>query len=518
MLKHIAMGVLSVVFIMVSGLAQADRIASMSAWRVHPGQDITLHGQFTVDNFRSRQYRIIVKKVATPRSQGCLCGASLNAFRVSLNSAMIRIPKTWHGHPVYPGEYVLTIRDVIHNVTVFTGSPGGAGALIISPASGISKGSTVRRLQQQRFGNITHAVNRKQFARKVLGAGLASGTPQLKLMFDHVQDEQGHRLESVSSGDRVAVYFTVQNLGTAPATIYIRDLRGNRSLNRTIGPGQRGPNRLQMIVRKSEELRRSWSWTPSFTLYDGNSHSRYFNQPFRDSFRQDNTVQISGIKYNQSGDLTITELSIHLQMNRDRNGFPTDPEEIVVNVRVRNNDSIASSSRRWLHVWLKGLRSYTPAAVRTLPQYFPASPSREILCHGNGCPVEGSAGIPSIPPQASKLISVHIIGGSIGFTQWCMIPGKMGKAQKQLDEINLNPATCCLHINLVCPVGGYYTCPVGGFGEGPRIHVKAEVDTNNDDEPGNNGKVMDVSFGSHYDSSTSCGGTNASVLKSYTPR
>lgn len=196
------MGLALMVLVLNGGLAQADRIAGMNIWRAQPGQ-IT--------------------------------------------------------------------KDVIHNNTVFSGTPGGSGSLLI--ASGARSAletvqqktvAPIKRLQQRRIGNIGRASSpRSPFGRGNIGAGIARGAPQLKLTIDHVQNERGRRIESVSSGDRVEVFFTVQNLGTAQAVTYIRNLRGDRSPKMIVGPGRRNSSRIQMIVRKNEIDRKRHTWAPA---------------------------------------------------------------------------------------------------------------------------------------------------------------------------------------------------------------------------------------------------------------
>jgi len=149
-----------------------------------------------------------------------------------LNSGLARADKIT-GMNIWRAQPGQITKDVIHNNIAFSGTPGGSGSLLIASGARTALGAVkktmlggIKRSQQQRLGgNIGRAASpRSPFGRGNIGAGLSRGAPQLKLTIDHVQNERGRRIESVSSGDRVEVFFTVQNLGTAQAVTYIRDL------------------------------------------------------------------------------------------------------------------------------------------------------------------------------------------------------------------------------------------------------------------------------------------------------
>lgn len=329
-----------------SGLAYAaNSITSMTPDRVQPGQVVTLHGQFSVANFRSRQYRIMVNKKIAPRPQGAINGF-IEAFRVTPTSVMLRIPETWRGKPVYPGEYVLGIRDVSRKRTVFSGF--SLTPLLITSGTRTALGAArkimlaqARSSQQQGLANIRHAARPPR-----VRADSGSGVAQMKLIFKGLKVRNQNALSGVSIGDSVTAWFDIQNLGTTAGRVKVGYMIGNRPQFTsngfvTVAPGKTIPMLLTVRInaRNYDRNINHGSWNPIFKLLTKE------NKTYRDSYMADNVVARANIPLIAKEDLAVVSIEAVKLKEYWEGGTDewdhgvTHPVSLEFLVKVRNNGS-----------------------------------------------------------------------------------------------------------------------------------------------------------------------------------
>ncbi len=389
-----------------SGLARAERITSVTPSHVHPGQVVTLHGQFTVANFRSRQYRVFLAKEFAPRPQGAINGV-VESFRETPSSVMVRIPRTWHGKPVTPGEYVVYLRDSISNRFIRTGT--NAPLILITSSARTAQeavrntiGSQIHGRQQKRLGgNIGRAASPgTPFGRGTLGAGIASGAPQMKLEVPSLKvNGREVRGNGVSIGDNVAATFSIQNLGTAPGQVrvgYMSSGLTNASVTRfsravTVAPGQTVS--VSMDVRIKPRGRNNMNvhhhaWAPVFRLLNTG------NQPYRDSYMADNAVAIATGSIPLKAKIDLAVVSIEGVRLAETWHGPSEilgvmhPVSLEFVVKVRNN-GIQTSRPTRMAVAVRGVR---PADTPMLHE-----PGRDLRTGNSGQRMEKDVYIAAIP-------------------------------------------------------------------------------------------------------------------------
>jgi hypothetical protein len=376
MIRWNLMGLALLALMLNSGLAQADSITNVTPRAVHPGQVVTLHGLFSVQRFRSRQYRIIVSKSIAPRPQGAINGP-VNSFNVTSTSIKIQIPRTWRGKPVATGrgrggEYLLYIRDTVHNRFVVTG--GNSPSILVTPSPQDRSpraiiGRQITRPQQQLLGgNIGRAASpRSPFGRGNIGGGIARGVPQMKLTLRELKVGNRDVSRGVSIGDSVVAWLDIRNLGTAPGQVKVGYMivgRPYSTTNRfvTVAPGQTAGTFLNVRInaRNFDRNINRGAWNPIFSLLTTR------NNPYRDSYMADNTVT-SHVPLIAKEDLAVVsiegvKLAESWQGGGEWDYGTTHPVSLEFLVKVKNNTAQNSRPTR-LSVTVMGKRSANTDAL-----------------------------------------------------------------------------------------------------------------------------------------------------------
>lgn len=433
--------------ILNSGLTQAaNSITGMTPNPVRPGQMVTLHGQFNVANFRSRQYRIVVTKKIAPRPQGTINGV-VDSFRVTPTSAMMRIPRTWRGKSVYPGNYLVGIKDMAHNRWVFFGE----NVLLVRSgartAPEVAKKTILNQnkmAQQRRLGgNIGRAVSpRTSFGRGDLGVGMTREVPQMKLTLkDMVVGNRRNLLRSgVSIGDNVTVLLSVQNLGAVAGRVkvgYMSSTLINASPKVTtdgfvtVAPGRTVPMLLNVRIttRNLDRNINHGEWNPVFRLLTTS------NATYRDSYMADNTVVRNGIYLKPKQDLAITRIKSVSLKNTYLGGGQWDdgtthPISLAFIVKVKNNGLQTSRPTR-LSVAVMGKRSVIVDALRD-PKLVRHSVGR---CVGGWpkCTMNQDVSIPAIAAGQTSTIRVQ-------FNR--IIPHQIVQSKRHHIKVAIGPYIC----------------------------------------------------------------------------
>ncbi len=370
-----------VLFVLVlnSSLAHAEGIVRITPARVQPGQVITLHGQFTVANFHSRQYRIMVLKKIAPRPKGTINGL-VTSFRVTPTSIMVRIPRTWRGKSVYSGEYSVAIRDVHNNRTILLSDSSffiTSGTRTPLQAAQKSIRGTISKHQQQRLGgNIGRAASpRSPYGRGNIGASITNGAPQMKLTLTGLKVNNRSAYAGVNIGDNVVAAFNIQNLGTAPGQVKAGYMSGGARFTTngfvTVARGQTVPVLLNIRIKASDRnihpLRGvdGAFWSPVFALLTTG------NNPYRDSYMADNRVRggsLANISVKAKVDLAITSIEnirlteTYIGGNRWDDGT-VHPVSLEFIVKMKNN-GIQKSRPTHFSVTVMGKRSAFTKALR----------------------------------------------------------------------------------------------------------------------------------------------------------
>ncbi len=353
-----------------SSPAQAETITSLGPTPAQPGQVVTLHGRFNAANFRSNQYRFMLNKRITPRRvQGAINGF-IETFRVTSTTAIVRIPSTWQGKSVYPGEYVLSIKDTTRNHSVFNGIPISIIASGARSALGAAKGTMrgqIKQGQQQRLGGKIGKTVRPRIA-------AARGAPQMKLTLKGLKvNNRDVIMNSVSIGDNVVAKFEIQNLGTAVGRVKVGYMTSALINARpqfvtngfvSVAPGQTLPMLLNVRIntRNVDRNINRGAWNPVFRLLTTS------NTTYRDSDMADNTVVRNGIPLKPKQDLAITHIKnvslkeSYLDGGQWDNGT-THPISLAFMVKVKNNGLQTSRPTR-LSVTIMGTRSAMVDALR----------------------------------------------------------------------------------------------------------------------------------------------------------
>jgi len=420
------LGLALLVLLLNSGLAQADSISSVSPPRVQPGQVVTLHGQFTTANFRSRLYRIIMNKEIAPRPAGAINGA-VNAFRVTPTTMMVRIPRTWHGKTVYPGNYAFIIQNMRTHRPVFSGYSTSAHVRISSAsrtALGAAKSTAlgqIKRHQQQRLGgNIGRAGSpRSSYGRGDIVAGIARGAPQMKLTLKDIRANSRSVFSGgVRLGDRVAATFDIQNLGTAPGSVRVGYLYPDGRVSEISGtvavlPGGRANVRVNVRIKPPPEDRNIHSvrgndslwWNPRFSLLTTG------NQPYRDSYMRDNTHYVSQpIPVTVRNDLAVVsiegvKLTETWDEGRAEGGYGTvHPVSLEAIIKVKNKGAQDSSPT----VMGVELRGGEPAHAN-VERARHVVRHRAIDCAGRQCLLGKAVNIPAISAGDTNTFRVRFV-------------------------------------------------------------------------------------------------------------
>lgn len=331
-----------------------------------------------------------------------------------------------------------------------------------------------------------------------------SNNVSLKYLF--VKNERGQRINRVSLGDKVQVFFSIKNASNTQKSVFIRDLRGNHSQKISLGPHNTFQTPVQLIVRKIEFNRKTGLWQPMFSLFEANSNSRNFNRPFSDGVKNDNSVKVNNIRFILAGDLEIKEITnIQVQLyNRE----PHYPRNILLSVKILNNDEFKASLKKKLKISISGKRMYIPYYVRTNPSFFPQSARHDLGCSGNKCTIDKIVYIPAIQPKGQMKISVSI--PIFNYTLWRIPGSKINDAIK--DSRNKG------YLFRSEFVGGYFTCPSDGRDPiGSIINVNTAIESSGDDKPGNNGMKFDVSLGGSYVTTDGCETSTPSNITRFAP-
>jgi len=451
------MGLALVVLVLNSGLAQADSISSVSPPSVQPGQVVTLHGQFTTENFRSRLYRIMMNKEIAPRPAGAINGV-VDSFRVTPTTMMVRIPRTWHGKTVYSGNYAFTIQNVRTHRPVFSGYSTSAHVNISSAsrtALGAAKSTAlgqIKQHQQQRLGgDIGRAAStHSPYGRGDIGGGIASSAPQMKLTLKDIRvNNRSVFSGGVSLGDRVAATFDIQNLGTAPGSVRVGYLHpdgrvfGNSGTVRilpggitnvlvNVGINPPPGDRNIHSVRGNDGL---W-WNPRFALLTTG------NNPYRDSYMRDNTHYVSQpIPVSSRNDLAVVsidgvKLTESWQGGRVEQSYGTvHPVSLEVIIKVKNKGT-QNSSPTVMGVTLTGGEPAHSAIERDRH----VVRHRAIDCAGPECPLGKNVNIPAI--MAGDTVTLRV--------RFDRIPYHVVRAGNHGASVALGPYICSLN-NSISP-------------------------------------------------------------------
>jgi len=437
------MGLAFLALVLNSGLAQAERLTSVTPTSVQPGQVVTLHGQFTVAQFRSRQYRIVVSKKIAPRPQGAINGP-VDSFRVTPTSIMVRIPRTWRGKPVTSGEYNIYIRDTVHNR--FVRSSVNTPSILVTSTTRTALGAAkktmlgqIRGRQQQRLGgNIGRAASpRSPFGRGNIGAGIARGAPQMKLTLKDLKvNNQSIIRRGVSIGDRVVAAFNIRNLGTAPGQVKVGYMIVGRPYSTTNGfvtvaPGQTVPMLLDVRInaRNSDRNINRGAWHPIFMLLTNG------NRPYRDSFMADNTVT-KNIVLNAKEDLAVVsiegaKLAESAYGGGEWDNGTTHPVSLEFIIKVKNNGSQNSRPTR-LSVTVMGKRSANTDALSD-PHVERHSVGR--CAHWPICTMNQDVSIAAIPAGQTGAFRVRFSN----------IPHQIVSSRRHHVRVAVGPYICARH-------------------------------------------------------------------------
>ncbi len=432
------MGLVLFALIINSTMAQAETITSLSPTRAQPGQVVMLHGRFNAASFRNRQYRFMLNKRRTPRRpQGAINGF-IETLRVTSTTAIVRIPSTWKRKSVYPGEYVLSIKDTTRNRTLFNGIPiRVAGSSALGAAKGTIRNQIKHGQQQLLGGNIS------QTARPRLPA--ARGAPQMKLTLKGLKvNNRDVIMSSVSIGDNVVAKFEIQNRGTAAGRVKVGymtsaliNARPQFTTNgfATVAPRQRVTMLMNVRInaRNFDRNINRGAWNPVFRLLTTG------NATYRDSFMADNTVVRNGIPLKPKVDLAITSIEgvslkgTYLGGGQWDNGT-THPVSLEFLVKIKNNGSRNSRPTR-LSLTVMGKQSANTEALND-PQVERHSVGR--CAHWPICTMNQDLSIAAIPAGQTGTFRVRFDN----------IPHQIVQSKRHHIRVAIGPFICA-HVGVI---------------------------------------------------------------------
>ncbi len=354
------------VLIVKNSLTQAETITSLSPTRVQPGQVVMLQGRFNAANFQNRKYRFSLNKRRSPRHlQGAINGY-IETLRVTATTAVVRIPATWQRKPVYPGEYVLSIKDASRNRSLFNGIPLNVINTAALGAAKTTARNQINQRQQQRIGGNLSQTTRPRLP-------LTSRAPQMKLTLTGLKVHNRDIMRSsVSIGDDVLAKLEIQNLGTVTARVKVgymnTALVNARPLYTTNGfvtvaPGQRVTTLMNVIIKErnfDRNINRR-AWNPVFRLLTTR------NTIYRDSNMADNIAVRNSIPLKAIKDLAIVSIEGIKLKESYLGGQQWDdgtihPVSLEFLVKIKNNGSQTSRVTN-LSLTVMGKKSAITAAL-----------------------------------------------------------------------------------------------------------------------------------------------------------
>ncbi len=336
--------------------------------------------------------------------------------------------------------------------------------------------------------------------------------PKIKLIFDHIEDRHGQRLDSVIPGNSVHVFFRIQYTGSVMYTIYVRGQEGEGRTNDLILPANNPV--LSLVVRVKRNI--PWTgdnWNPVFMVKINsivrNSSGRG-NHPGPQVHSRDQRDEVATVaaRIRWRSDLEVVavkRVTLNMQwtagsgsripwfryaskpMNKWKGTGVNYPVSISMVVAVRNLDVESSMSGRKLTVTLTGLRKYSP--VRHNRHYPVSLLYRGDECRSAGCPVKVTVSVPPMPGYGQK--DVRVVLQNLPFATWT--DNKAGK-RGAMPGYHMQRAS------------GYFMCGDNGHGHGSRIRIDATVNTSGDSRSSNNAMMQRLTFGGN--GGRSCSGTN----------